>query len=153
MAEKKGPGWGLEPPSRPSKEAMRKKPIWFRRDGKPIHDVLTWAKLFENLAYKRVAETLLEDGTRISTVWLGLNHNFSENEPPLIFETMVFSCEPQAFPEEWDCRRYSTEAEAIMGHDAMTRKWKGIRERWKNLEVRENVGQKSAPRGPHSDRN
>ena len=70
---------------------------YYRRDGKPIGDVLTWARLFENAAYKRVAETFLDDGTRISTVWMGLDHSFVEiygdDRPPLIFESMVFSPE------------------------------------------------------------
>jgi hypothetical protein len=115
---------------------------WYRRDGTPIRDLLTWAKLFENTVYRRVADTVLEDGTRISTVWLGLDHRFIATEgPPLIFETMVFSPETKKiefagreheFHEDWDQECYSTEAEAIAGHDAMVRKWRAIREKWKN---------------------
>ena len=125
---------------------------YYRRDGTPIEDVLTWARLFENIAYKRVAETFLDDGTRISTIWIGLDHSFVEiygdDRPPLIFESMVFSPETKKselvlsgevheFHEDWDCERYSTEAEAIMGHDRLVRKWKEIREQFKTLSPRE----------------
>lgn len=133
---------------------MRKRrPHGYRKDGTPIWGILQWAKLFENYPdYRRVAETILEDGTRISTVWLGLDHDFSgpldgPNPHPIIFETMVFSpiTETRTIPaygnipehtytahDDWDQERYITEAEAIMGHDAMVRKWKRIREAWKN---------------------
>jgi hypothetical protein len=46
----------------------------------------------------------------VSTVFLGLDHNFGEGGAPLLFETMVFG-----LPGE-DCRRYSTWAEAEEGH-------------------------------------
>lgn len=53
------------------------------------------------------------DSVRISTVWLGLDHRFGEDGPPLIFESMVF---PQGSYEEIVCRRYATEEEARRGH-------------------------------------
>lgn len=46
---------------------------------------------------------------RISTVFLGLNHQIDDDGPPLIFETMVFPSEDQ-----W---RFSTYDEAIHFHD------------------------------------
>lgn len=55
----------------------------------------------------------------VSTVWLGLDHGFrfwDENAPPLIFETMVFS---HSTGESHDCRRWSTEAQALEGHRRM----------------------------------
>ena len=59
----------------------------------------------------------------ISTVWLGLDHNYFQNGPPLIFETMVFA-NPETDEEgygltEFDVLRYATEEEAIAGHNAM----------------------------------
>jgi hypothetical protein len=59
--------------------------------------------------YKRVA--LDERGdVRVSTVWLGLDHNWGSG-PPLIFETMVFGGDHDE--EQW---RWATEAEALAGH-------------------------------------
>lgn len=83
----------------------------YDRQGKPITDLLAWAKLLENESYKRVAEDQIGPYW-VSTVWLGLDHNHSIKGSPLIFETMVFG------PGEDDifCDRYSTEQEAAEGH-------------------------------------
>ena len=62
--------------------------------------------------YKRVAL----DGVgnyNVSTVWLGLDHQYGEG-PPLIFETMVFP--DDSFVDSF-CERYSTETEALDGHE------------------------------------
>lgn len=49
---------------------------------------------------------------RISTVWLGMDHQFGAG-PPLIFETMIFTDDENL--DTW-CDRYATEAEAAAGH-------------------------------------
>lgn len=48
----------------------------------------------------------------MSTVWLGINHNFADEGPPIIFETMVFGLENA---DEY-MQRYATEEEARAGH-------------------------------------
>lgn len=78
--------------------------------------MLEWCKRFEDNAYKRVALTELANGVSISTVWLGLDHSF-HGGPPLIFETMTF-------PDSENCERYSTEAEALAGHEEMVARMK-----------------------------
>ena len=92
----------------------------YDRQGKPLADVEAWAELHSDLDYCRIAETILPDGTWVSTVWLGLDHNFIGG-PPLIFETMVFP-QKDVFTE-LDQARYSTEGEAIVGHEVMVAKW------------------------------
>ena len=92
---------------------------YYDRQGNPI-DLMAWGESLET--EKRVRETTLPDGKWISTVWLGLNHNFCSPGPPLIFETMVFPKEGEY--GELDCNRYSTEEEAIAGHEAMVEKHK-----------------------------
>lgn len=62
--------------------------MYFDRQGNPI-DMGDWVEAFGDLEYKRVAEDTV-DHWWISTVWLGLDHGFSPDAPPLIFETMVF---------------------------------------------------------------
>lgn len=53
-------------------------------------DVLRWAMWFET-ADRHVAETELADGAiRISTVFLGIDHNFAHLGPPILYETMIF---------------------------------------------------------------
>ena len=87
-----------------------------------VLELMEWAKLFEDNEYCRIAETILPDGKRVSTVWLGLDHQFGDG-PPLIFETMVFS-DKDSEGDDRDQERYSTEAEAIAGHEAMVERWK-----------------------------
>ena len=86
--------------------------LYFDKQGQAI-DMKAWARLMEGAEYKRVALTKLPNGTDVSTVWLGLNHSYGEGRP-LIFETMTFGDE-----ETQEQQRYSTEAEALAGHEAM----------------------------------
>jgi hypothetical protein len=95
--------------------------FWGRK-GKPIDSVRVWAKLFEDPEYKIVKQTLLKNGKFVSTVWLGMNHNWGEG-PPLIFETMAFAC--RGVYAELECARYSTEEEALAGHEKMVHRWRG----------------------------
>ena len=65
------------------------------KNGKPVlePDVIKWATWFETSNKSRiVAKTYLERGDHeieISTVFLGLDHQFGKG-PPLLYETMVF---------------------------------------------------------------
>jgi hypothetical protein len=82
---------------------------FYDRLGVPI-DLYEWGRLQEDLEYKVIAREKVGD-VEVSTVWLGLNHNFWPGRPPLIFETMFFpACEV--------CERYSTEDDARVGHAA-----------------------------------
>ena len=67
-----------------------------------------WAQWFEE-ADRRVADEMVGD-VRISTVFLGLNHQWGDG-PPLLFETMVFG--GKFDEDQW---RYSTWEEAEKGH-------------------------------------
>lgn len=76
---------------------------------KLVEDVLEWGRWFET-AERHVAETVLPNGTRVSTVFLALDHSFSGGEP-LLFETMLFGGKHDQYQE-----RYSTWEEAEIGH-------------------------------------
>jgi len=81
-------------------------------DGKEpveVSDVITWATQFET-ADRIVKQTTLSKDIRVSTVFLGLDHQFGDG-PPLLFETMVFGGEHDQ--DQW---RYSTWDEAEAGH-------------------------------------
>ena len=80
-------------------------------------DILAWAKWFEKSDRHVANETI--GNARISTVFLGLDHNFGPQGPPLIFETMVFG---GALDQEQE--RYSTWEEAETGHKAMAQRVK-----------------------------
>ena len=107
---------------------------YYDRQGRLI-GLHEWAELSSDDGYKRVIETTLFDGTWISTVWLGIDHQFGDGTP-LIFETMVFPhqgpsvgiaellAEPRAGDHwrEQECWRYPTEAAALAGHDQVVAK-------------------------------
>jgi hypothetical protein len=92
---------------------------YYARDGSPL-TLEQWAGSFQTRQdQKRVAETTLPNGRWVSTVWLGLDHSFGSG-PPLIFETMVFPKEGEW--GELDADRYSTEVDALAGHERMCAK-------------------------------
>ena len=69
---------------------------------------MEWANQIEKMDRHVADETI--DHKRISTIWMGLNHNYFEGEP-LLFETMIFSDDGEIY-----CKRYSTWDEAMEGH-------------------------------------
>lgn len=94
---------------------------YYDKEGKPIKDVIEWGKLFEDFSYKVIKQETLPNGLWISTVWLGLNHNWAPNGPIHIFESMVFSRIDRL--EEQDMERYSTLEQAKAGHLKLVKKW------------------------------
>lgn len=105
------------------------------REGIPVpcEDLLEWAFWFEASGEQRVvAKTELEPPlwrlvlafitrkplcpVRVSTVFLGLNHQFEEGMPPLLYETMIFGgpCDDFQF-------RYHDKPTALIGHAVATR--------------------------------
>lgn len=73
------------------------RPDKYYPDGKPILSdellpaEIKWAMLFEDTASRIVGQTRTLYGEKLSTVWLGIDHNFFSTGPPLIFETMLFA--------------------------------------------------------------
>jgi hypothetical protein len=119
-------------------------PRYFDRQGFPIPMVdgvdptLVWARMKRNHDDTIVAVDELPDGSRLSTVWLGLDHGLGG--PPLIFETMRFARDvtethwriagkPRTFPDPFgepgdttDQLRYTTEEEALAAHHEIVRR-------------------------------
>jgi hypothetical protein len=52
--------------------------------------------------------------TRVSTVFLGLDHSFGDGAGPVLYETMVFGG-----PMDGEQERYRTREEALKGHTVM----------------------------------
>jgi hypothetical protein len=75
-------------------------------------DLLTWGKWMKDSANRRVAETIVAAGVRVSTVFLGLNHSFTPRAQPILFETMIFDGSKSKYQE-----RYCTWDEAEAGHE------------------------------------
>lgn len=71
-------------------------------------DLMTWAKWFETVE-RHIGNDYIGK-IQVSTVFLGIDHNFGEGEP-LLFETMIFGGKYDDYQE-----RYSTYEEAEKGH-------------------------------------
>lgn len=74
-------------------------------------DLLTWAAWYEKADERRIAQDKLPNDVRVSTVFLGIDHNWNLEGPPILFETMIFGGKHDQFQD-----RYATKDEAIAGH-------------------------------------
>lgn len=86
--------------------------MYYILNGKEItttNDVHEWAKQFEK-GGRRVAYDEIGDA-KVSTVFLGVDHNYDGGEP-ILFETMIFGGEFDQYQE-----RYCTYDEAVKGHN------------------------------------
>jgi hypothetical protein len=89
--------------------------------GEPVAcaDAVTWAQWFAT-AERHVAQDMDEgdgaDAVRVSTVFLGLDHNWSGEGPPVLWETLVMGG-----PLDGTMRRYRSRADAFHGHQAVCR--------------------------------
>lgn len=72
-------------------------------------DLLKWAKWFET-ADRHVGDDTIGK-VRISTVFLGIDHNWGFSKKPILFETMIFGGKNNDYQE-----RYGTWEEAEKGH-------------------------------------
>lgn len=95
-----------------------------RQSGQPDHFVLEdnhrfrpaesyeeWISFMEDLTRRRVALDEVSPEVHISTVFLGLDHNFGGEGGPILFESLVFGG-----PLDGEMRRYRTWDEAVEGH-------------------------------------
>ncbi|MGE4195979.1 MAG: hypothetical protein AB7G11_02500 [Phycisphaerales bacterium] len=77
-----------------------------------IVEFARWRQANEEL--RRVGCDILPGGVFVSTVFLGLDHNFEGHGPPVLFETMILA--PSEHPlSDWT-DRYATWDEAEAGH-------------------------------------
>lgn len=95
-------------------------------DGEPVKtDADTWARWFRG-ADRNVARTEIGPMSGdtafvyVSTVFLGLNHNYSGG-PPLLYETLVFvdNRDGERVSIENSMLRYATRQDAEAGHRAV----------------------------------
>lgn len=73
-----------------------------------------WVRLFEHITRKIAVDTL--DNARVSTVFLGIDHQYIDGLPPILFETMVFG----GILDNWQWR-YMTYREAEIGHSRVVK--------------------------------
>jgi len=86
--------------------------------------LLEWSVFF-NTRNRCIIKTKIKDSV-ISTVFLGINHNFGPGDP-LLFETMVFGG-----PLNEEMNRYTTWEEAEEGHTEMV---KAVVQRLVNMHI------------------
>ena len=82
-----------------------------------VPDLFIWADWMKNHDTERIVQqdTIDHDPViRVSTVFLGLDHNYWNDGPPVLWETMVFGG-----PMNGEMERYSSKADAVIGHQAM----------------------------------
>ena len=84
--------------------------IWYILvDGIPVKSTLeSYSAMKEK--DRRIRITQINKEIRVSTVFLGINHNHGEGDP-ILFETMVFGGEYDEY-----MRRYVHYKEALLGH-------------------------------------
>jgi len=88
--------------------------MFFDINGKPI-ELEEWGELIKGTGgdeyeYKRIGLDQVGE-CRVSTVWLGINHRWTGDGRPLIFETMVFGGKMDG--EQW---RWETKEQAEREH-------------------------------------
>lgn len=99
--------------------------FWFDKQGNKIK-YEEWARLkLQTPGYFRIGLDTVGP-YKVSTVWLGHNHRFGGEGPPIIFETMVFLADEwdngrteERYIGDIDLVRYCTEEEAKQGHEDM----------------------------------
>lgn len=74
-----------------------------------VRDVLEWARFFETS--DRIVKQETVGDARVSTVFLGIDHNWGDG-PPVLFETMIFGGEHDQYQE-----RASTWKQAEVEHE------------------------------------
>ncbi len=85
----------------------------------PISSIDEWGRMLKRKD-RRVAKTIIEGGKeeiKISTVFLGLNENYSGHGKPVLFETMVFGGDLDG-----DMYRYTSWTAAEKGHRKMIKR-------------------------------
>jgi hypothetical protein len=87
-----------------------------------VSDYRTWSEWMSK-NNKDIAKSTIDDYF-ISTIFLGINHNFFDEENPILFESMVFEHQ-----EPIGCRRYTTWSEAKQGHEDFVTKYTELKEK------------------------
>lgn len=79
-------------------------------------DVMTGAMWFELFGDRRQLASDTVGEVRISTVFLGIDHRYHRDAPPVLWETMIFGGEHDGY-----CERYSSARAAQEGHNLAVR--------------------------------
>lgn len=89
-------------------------------NNQPVRDDNAWQWIRENPYRKVIGLTQFPDGSRVSTVFLVMDHGW-EGGPPVLWETMVFGKTPHPEYTEDFQDRYTSHRDAIAGHLAVVK--------------------------------
>ena len=79
----------------------------------PTDDDFAWGKWFEEHHDARsVARTVVADGVRVSTCFLGVDHGFGLSDEPILWETLIFGG-----THNLEGERYASVDDARAGHE------------------------------------
>ena len=79
--------------------------------------LMEWASWFETIGNRRIKLTKFSKNIKISTVFLGIDHNFYGGEP-VLFETMIFGGD-----RDEECIRYSSVDDSLKRHDKIVKEF------------------------------
>lgn len=79
----------------------------------PCYNMEEWARAYDWSTH--LVDCTGNENICVSTVFLGVDHNFYGEGAPLLFETMVFGGEQDGYQMRW-----STYDEAVAGHKVIT---------------------------------
>ena len=96
----------------------------------PCNDIIKWGEAFGS-QQRIVAQTEVAPGITVSTVFIGINHRFLSDGPPILFESLPFGDYGAMDEDMW---RYSTWEEAEAGHRRLC------------AELRARVAKRTAPK-------
>lgn len=82
-------------------------------------NLLKWGQWMENHNNRRV-DLWEKNGVKVSTVFLGLDHNWNDDGPPVLWETMVFGGDFDQHQQ-----RYTSAKDARDGHQEVVRMVEG----------------------------
>lgn len=89
--------------------------MWYILDNnnKPVFSTaLESSEWMENNPNRKVVKQDTVDDIRVSTVFLGLDHAWLKEQPPVLWETMIFGGEHDQYQE-----RYTSHKDALEGHE------------------------------------
>lgn len=91
-------------------------------DDKPVPalDIRAWGEWYEGFGNRQAAEDWA-CGVRVSTVFLGIDCNYSGEGPPILWETMVFGG-----VHDQSLERYSSLSDARLGHRRWLKRVKSV---------------------------
>jgi hypothetical protein len=85
-------------------------------DGEPVFepDLLAWARWLDDGNRRRIALTDLGARGQVSTVFLGIDHNFGSHDRPVLWESMIFGGPLDQYQSRYDSLEAARQGHATL---------------------------------------